>query len=87
MQAQHGKNQIQIGLTGTIQGVRLPGTTKSWASQRALLDDDKLNMVNCGGRVNCIRATEATLDGVWIKCTASPPYKYDYKKPFNFANM
>ena len=83
----HKKNQINIGLTGTIQGQRHPGNTASWASQLVLLDNKELNMVNGGGRINCIRATEATLDGVWIKSTAAPPYKYDYKKPFNFANL
>ena len=85
--AGHNKNQINIGLTGTIQGQKYPGNNKSWASQMVLLDNKEVNIVNGGGRISCIRATEATLDGIWIKCTAAPPYKYDYKKPFNFANL
>ena len=85
--AGHNKNQINIGLTGTIQGTRLSGTTKSWASQNAIHDDDNLNMINNGGRINCIRASEANLDGIWIKSTASPPYKYNHQAPLSFANL
>ena len=77
----HGKNQIGIGWTGTITGVKKGGKNASWSAQLHL-HKSKDAVVTCGGRVYCIRANKAVVDGIFINTGYPAPTKYNTQQPF-----
>ena len=81
----HGKNQIGVAWTGTITGSKKGGKHGAWSAQHQL-SNSKDNIVTVGGRVYCIRASKAVVDGIFINISTQPPNNYNPTRPFQIAN-
>jgi len=80
----HGKNQLGVAWTGTVTGTKCGRKHGAWNAQNVLATT-KHNIVTAGGRVYCIRANKAMVDGAFIKISTQPPNDYDPTKPFQLG--
>ena len=81
----HCKKQIGVAWAGTITGTKQGGNHGAWSAQHSLANS-KHNIVTAGGRVYCIRANKAVVDGLFINIATQPPNNYKPAKPFQIGN-